>query len=125
LGDRHRGRLRLRRVGGARPVDNHDVQALLGEGPPQVALDHPGGKVQGPGPAGAGDAPAIDHEQSIGHRCYFREFVDQVVVVEPAHAAAPAGHQPGADQSERAGTHADKGHALAVGFPQVLKRGVV
>jgi hypothetical protein len=101
--ERHAG---LRRLADRCAVDHHDVQAFHRLRPADMALDKMGGQMRGRGAARAGQPVAVDDEDLVGDRCQAVEGLEEVVVMEPAHTAPVAVHQPGAVQHERPGAQA-------------------
>ena len=68
--------------------------------------------------ARTGDAPAVDDEDLIRDRRDFGKFAHQVLIVEPAHAAAVPAHDAGTDQRQRCRAQTDDGDILARGLAQ-------
>jgi hypothetical protein len=80
-------------VGGAGEegaVEQQDVAGLAGGGVAEMAFDEMGGEV-----AGAGDAAVLDEEEAVGDGFAGGEGLAEILVVEPADAAAAGGEVSG------------------------------
>ncbi len=101
-----------------RLVDDHDVKAFLRARLADMPVHQEGREMRGTDAAGACQPVAIDDEYAVRHRLHPLESLQEVVVVEPAHAAAIAVHQPGPMQDERPGANPDQRHARGGGGVQ-------
>ncbi len=84
-----------------------------------MALDQEGREIGRAAAAGTGDAVAVGDEQPVGDRQVIRELVEEILVMVPADAAFPPGHQAGAGKDEAAGAEPDQRHAQARRFLQI------
>ena len=88
---------------------------LRGLRPPDMPFDQIGREMRRTRATRAGQPVAVDDEDLVGDRRQPVELLQEIVVVEPADAAAVAVHQSRAVQDEGAGADADQRHARCRG----------
>ena len=117
--------MRLGVAAGARPVEQQHLAGLLGDRAPEVLLDQIGGERRRAGAAGAGDARPVGEEQPVGDHVMAGKRLEEVLVVIPAHARAPALHEAGAAQNEAAGADADQRYVAGAHLAQIAHGGLI
>ncbi len=113
--------MRLDVAPGARAIEQQHLARLLRHRAPQMLLDQVRCQRRSSGTAGASDARAVGQKQAVGDDPLVRKGFEEILIVIPADAGAPAFHQPGAAQDEAARADADQGYLGRAYLAQVAR----